>query len=288
MANDADDLNDQWNKFDERLYILDILLDKSGLTDAKIDRLATQLTTSLESIDAKPVSANVKANKVIRLLDDLIAMIEVRLGGKLKPQTSQSTATAPTTTTTAPITATTLEDTPLPVVDGSNQQFTNEKRLPDGTLNLHFVDLGDGVSTEFERRVKLVWPHAMTQAQAARHGQTKATNKVSFPQRLKLRWVNNEVLSNLEELQSRLVDALIPYELWPKKVVFMLDGDFCNVRDYTMRFRITWFTFLEAIIQTLDKHNALQAQRLPSTTPRIALRWRLSRCYPSSARPQFP
>ena len=235
MANDADDLNDQWNEFNKRLYILDILLDKSGLTDAKIDRVATQFTTCLESIDAKPVSANVKANEVIRWLDGLIAMIEVRLGGKPKPQTSQS----------------------LPVVDGSDQQFANEERLPDGTLNLRFVGLGDGVSTEFERRVKLVWPQAMTQAQAARHGQTKATNKVSFPQRLKLRWVNNEVLSNLEELQSRLVNALIPYELWPYKVVFMLDGDdFRNVRDYTQRFHITWFTFLEAIIQTLDKHNA--------------------------------
>ncbi|RYC65870.1 hypothetical protein CHU98_g296 [Xylaria longipes] len=114
---------------------------------------------------------------------------------------------------------------------------TDNKRLEDLLLNLHKYR-GPGVTqTKQEQRVQAVFPDTFLASDTRELGVCEAKHK------------------------TRLTQALMPYELRPKRVMIELAGDFQQVALFICNYNTTatWMDFLEAVIQVLGSYNALHS-----------------------------
>jgi hypothetical protein len=91
--------------------------------------------------------------------------------------------------------------------------YSNETRHPNGSINLN-IRPASYPATADEERVLKAWPNLMVQAAAESLGCCKSKNKVTIPNRLRLKQADKDVFRKLSEIQRLLQMALISYDLW--------------------------------------------------------------------------
>jgi hypothetical protein len=105
-----------------------------------------------------------------------------------------------------------VSNTPLQLVH-HGPTYSNEIRHPDGSINLN-IRPASYPATADEERVLKAWPDLMVQAAAESLNRYEFKNKVTIPNRLRLKQANKNVFRKLLEIQRLLQMALISYDLW--------------------------------------------------------------------------
>lgn len=214
---------------------------------ARLDELGEKLESQFTKMDYS-IEQNSRDMQQLRdSIQDLTAVLTA----------NQNTAsgTTPGSTPTPPATGT-PQGNPLPYAENPVQQVSAERK-PDGRLNLERFSPKAGAVTIQEERIKTLWPEAILPSEAMTFPKCESKNKVVFPPNLKLVWADETVFDKLREIQHRLQQALVPYDLWAQRVSIELTGDFQQVAIYAKSWKLDWMTFLEAIIQVLNDHHQL-------------------------------
>lgn len=134
------------------------------------------------------------------------------------------------------------------------------QRHEDGRINLHFgaSQQKDRLYTLTDLRLKEVFPAVVLPGEFF-CPEASARGKVSIPKELRLTVADATVLDKLEKIQVQLRTAMIPYELWPSRIVMELSGDFESVSKWAVANQPPWPLLIEAIVQVLGEHNALHS-----------------------------
>lgn len=134
------------------------------------------------------------------------------------------------------------------------------QRHTDGRINLQYGTSvrADKAYTLMDLRLKEAFP-AMVLAGDYYCPEASARSKVTFQKEHRLTMADATVLDKLEKIQVILRTAMIPYEMWPARVVLELSGDFAHVARWALNNQPSWPLLVEAILQVLGEHNALHA-----------------------------
>ncbi|KAI1819829.1 hypothetical protein F4861DRAFT_543526, partial [Xylaria intraflava] len=218
---------------------------------ARINALAINMDHRFQDLTA---SIDVLTQAVNRLIDAGEAAARSPIGNDAGSTTEEQNNEDPLATQPANSTANAASYMRVPA------NVTASKRLPDESLNLQCYQRPSATQTEQERRVQLVFPEAVFPSDISKLGICEAKNKVTFPATCRLLAADSTVLDKVRDLQNRLIQALVPYELWPMRVAIELAGDFQVVSQFIRRTRgATWMDLLEAVIQVLRAHSALHS-----------------------------
>ncbi|KAI5861621.1 hypothetical protein GGS23DRAFT_142228 [Durotheca rogersii] len=136
---------------------------------------------------------------------------------------------------------------------------TSQNRFPNGTTNAsiyHPPNPRRTTETQREGIVAAKWPGVILPSDAANFPKCSSKNRVTIPPHLRLVRADHKTLGKLDEIQCRLRNALIPYELWAARVATELAGDFQPVANCVRNRTPSWVTFVGAIIHVLEKHEA--------------------------------
>ncbi|POS81749.1 hypothetical protein EPUL_006141, partial [Erysiphe pulchra] len=133
-------------------------------------------------------------------------------------------------------------------------------RLPNGDFNLQIPFHLPQARTAQEKRILEDWPEVVLPSQAHLYGATSHKNRVTFAPGTFLSFADSKVLPTLVQVQDQLKTALIPYHLWPMRLVSIMNEDFQQVATWAKRGSPTWLDLIEAIIQVLKKHQTLYSQ----------------------------
>jgi hypothetical protein len=120
--------------------------------------------------------------------------------------------------------------------------------------------------TPTEQKIKDIFPKMILKQQAPVDAEHAFRNKVAFPATLKIMKADYTVFEKLEQMQTLLRTALIPYSNWAPRVALELSGDFRRVKGWAEAVQPTWTLFIEAIIQVLYDHDALHSSVTAFTT----------------------
>lgn len=208
---------------------------QTGADDLKVEMNTLKSDVGSVKGDIKGLNAR---------FDELETMLQ-NLSKAQNASASSSTAPSsvdPTSTTTA-----SQKKGPLHFLRGPAQD-QNEERFEDGAINLHRNKPRAGAETEYEERLKDAWPEAILPSEAKGFPHCERKNRVAIPSNLRLVWADETVLDKLREIQHRLRQALVPYELWSQRVSSELAGDFQQVANFVRLWDPPWIVFLEAVL----------------------------------------
>ena len=123
---------------------------------------------------------------------------------------------------------------------GPEVLFSNNKRRPDGTLNLSrlpnikLVHLSESITY-----VKNIWPEARLPSELVDIGETSDRNRVSLRE-WHINYADENVFTKLQNIQNSLYTGLVPYARWSQKLAPELSGDFEDVGEYIRNHNPPW------------------------------------------------
>ncbi|RKF77515.1 hypothetical protein GcM1_218012 [Golovinomyces cichoracearum] len=145
----------------------------------------------------------------------------------------------------------------------------DSERNFDGSLNIYrmaqFLEKQQ-TKNESERFVKSIWPEVRIESDLKRKGiQIKGLPdgahkfKVYLDNSWKLVQASDvSFFYKLRQIQRALIQATIPYDLWPVKFSLMLEGDFQIIQKFIDNTVASWPQALEATFQLMDWHGTMR------------------------------
>ncbi|KAI1006982.1 hypothetical protein K3495_g1236 [Podosphaera aphanis] len=112
-----------------------------------------------------------------------------------------------------------------------------------------------------EAKVKRYFPEFLTLQEAESPSgplkEASKRNKVIFPPELQLKYADEDTLRKLNRMQVLMIQSILPYSAWPRRVAMEMEDDFLDTRGDVTEQSLDWVGTVHGILQVLSDHNML-------------------------------